>query len=147
MFAFLSEILQVCQLKELKSKLGVAYIFGLRRLVRLFYLSHILCPPQKFICSGLSHIGLGRSTYIFKRGLLRAGGSVQLNSSRVFSNLLNSACQRGQDVYLSWSCSRCTGSRCLSDLSSGTAKKNTESHRRSVRYRCRQKQRQGSCRK
>lgn len=71
--AVLRQILQMCQLKELKSKLGVAYIFGLQGLVHLFYLSHFLCPP-KFIFIGLSHISLGCRTYIFKQGLLRGRG-------------------------------------------------------------------------
>ena len=72
----LREMLLTCQLKELKSRLGVAYIFGLRGLVHLFYLSHILCPPPQFICSGLSDFGIGCNTYIFKQGLLRVEGSV-----------------------------------------------------------------------
>lgn len=44
--AGLGGILQTCQLKELKSMLGVAYIFGHRGLVHLFYPTHFFCVLQ-----------------------------------------------------------------------------------------------------
>lgn len=37
-------------------------------LVRLFCLSHFLCPPSQFICAGLADVELGRSEHIFEQG-------------------------------------------------------------------------------
>lgn len=70
----------MCQLKGMKDKLSVAYIFGREKRVHLFYLSHFLCPPPQFIWTGPRDIRLGCSTNIFKQGLLREGGSAPLNS-------------------------------------------------------------------
>lgn len=72
----LREILLTCQLKGLKRKPGVAYIFGLRGLVHLFYQTHFLCPPQKFICTGLNHIRLCCSALALKQELLKLAGEV-----------------------------------------------------------------------
>lgn len=86
--AALRDILQPCQWKELKSELGVAYIFGLRGLVHLFGQSHFLCPPPRFICTGLGDAALGRGVDIFAQGLFRAAGELfdeaPLASSRTF---------------------------------------------------------------
>lgn len=137
--AALREILQTCQAKELKSKLGVAYIFGLRELVHLFYLAHFLCPPQ-FICPGLWDSGLGCSAlYIWTRAVEGRGNcstKTPVGSSQTFKH--GSVC--GDKMFTSaGSFPAAQAAQALLDLHSGTAK-NTESQRRRVCDRCRKKQ-------
>lgn len=127
-------------MKELKTKPGITYMFGVQRLVHLFYLTTFLCPSHKFICIGPSHIGLGDSVYIFEQGLLRVGGNVRLNCSLVLSN-----------TYTHWSVSEgklftSAGSvpqaAQVLDLCSGKAKKKKErkcSNRRKAHKRCMKK--------
>ena len=81
----------------------------------MFAQSHFLCPPPRFICSGLGDAALGRGVDIFAQGLFRAGGGLfdeaPLASPRTFKVSAAARCLPqlvvlGPAAPPSWTCSR-----------------------------------------
>lgn len=71
-------------------------------LVRLFCLSHFLCPPSRFICAGLADVELGGGVHIVKQEWWGREVKRELRlSSQLLTSTLKHSTGRGGEMFTS----------------------------------------------